>query len=910
MGPAVSLPPIYCINLERSHERRARMERRFAHHGLADRASFVTAFAIDEAGRWEGDWTDRASQACFASHLEAMRRVLAEAGPGGAIICEDDCLLHNDFPRLLASVLANLPADAPVCSLGWLVAGWPALRWAGRTPERENLCRMIPWELWTSHMYWVSPFYAEQVLAQFGDLGVEELPCITETILHRPEGFASYPALALQEVLDSTVRPPSDQGFHISGQAIWSYSDYAEAEVDGEVSPLAAEPSPARTIGLAMIVRDEAETIARCLDSVRPLIDTWTICDTGSTDGTPELIEELMKDVPGTLHRRPWRDFGTNRSELMKLAAGTADYLLLVDADMTIERRGPLPPLQAGAYMLHHDGDLDYTVPRLVSGSRRWWYEGSTHEYLATEGAFSQEVLEGWLVVHHGDSGTRGEKLERDALLLERDLERNPENDRATFYLAQTLRDSGELERAIELYRRRVELGGWDEEVYYAAYQAGVLAARSDPDAGMELLRQAVELRPGRAEAIYELSRLCRLRGRHREAYELAKRGLELPYPEDILFVHRDVHDWGLLFELAVAAYWVGELEEALEANEELASRNLPEGVLQAVNENRAYCLGALGREESARPLSIRRLDELVPGVAIGEIKLEVEPDWPRFNPSIAADGDGFRMIVRTANYDLAGGQYHLYDGSDEVRTLNYVAYLDGGLAVRDVAPLVDASHGPPRFDTLVLGYEDCRLIEIDGRWYALATVRDRNPTMVCEIALLALDGGRIDVVSVLPGPTPGRHEKNWMPFDAGGSELGIVYSCDPTMVLRCDPRSGRVEPLAETRPPEALGDWRGGSQGIEVAGGRLFVIHEAFGMHARRAYAHRLVLFDDERVAAASRRFTFTGAPIEICAGMARRGSELVLSFGVADCHALLAVCDEGALLDLLEPVGALAAA
>ena len=82
-----------------------------------------------------------------------------------------------------------------------------------------------------------------------------------------------------------------------------------------------------------MIVRDEAAVIERCLASVRDHIDTWVICDTGSTDGTQDLVRTALSGIPGELHERPWVDFGHNRTELLRLARGKADFLLLLDAD-------------------------------------------------------------------------------------------------------------------------------------------------------------------------------------------------------------------------------------------------------------------------------------------------------------------------------------------------------------------------------------------------------------------------------------------------------------------------------------------------------------------------------------------------------------------------------------------------
>src|SRR5216684_6417673 len=57
---------------------------------------------------------------------------------------------------------------------------------------------------------------------------------------------------------------------------------------------------------LNMIVKNEAHVIARCLASVRGVIDAWVIVDTGSTDKTKDRVRSLLSGIPGELHESKW----------------------------------------------------------------------------------------------------------------------------------------------------------------------------------------------------------------------------------------------------------------------------------------------------------------------------------------------------------------------------------------------------------------------------------------------------------------------------------------------------------------------------------------------------------------------------------------------------------------------------
>ena len=71
---------------------------------------------------------------------------------------------------------------------------------------------------------------------------------------------------------------------------------------------MALDPHTTRpTIALVMIVKDEEDTIKKCLSSVAPYISHWVIVDTGSSDNTLNVIRETMGElgIPGELHEGP-----------------------------------------------------------------------------------------------------------------------------------------------------------------------------------------------------------------------------------------------------------------------------------------------------------------------------------------------------------------------------------------------------------------------------------------------------------------------------------------------------------------------------------------------------------------------------------------------------------------------------
>jgi hypothetical protein len=360
------------------------------------------------------------------------------------------------------------------------------------------------------------------------------------------------------------------------------------------------------SICLNMIVKNEAPVIRRCLDSVRPFIDHWVIVDTGSTDGTQDVIRAHLADIPGELHERPWRDFAHNRNEALDLARGKADYLLFVDADEVLRAPDDFawPMLTSDAYYLpaEYAGTV-YGRCALVATRLSWRWVGVLHEYLTSTPEGQKGHLD-WprIVVSHDGARARDPATYRkDAAILEQALKDEPGNARYAFYLAQSWRDAGEPARARDAYRRRAAMPGWDEETHQALYEIGRMnEALAAPVAEVQAAYLAAyQFRPCRAEPLYRLAHYHRARREFALAYLFARQAAAIPQPADLLFVDASVYSWRSLDELSVAASYVGALDEGRKVTERLlAEGHLPAAERPRVEANLGFFLAATSREK------------------------------------------------------------------------------------------------------------------------------------------------------------------------------------------------------------------------------------------------------------------------------------------------------------------------
>ena len=85
------------------------------------------------------------------------------------------------------------------------------------------------------------------------------------------------------------------------------------------------------TLTLCMIVKDEEPHLAKCLMSVKPIVDEMIVVDTGSSDRTKSIAASLG----ATVFDYPWtNDFSKARNYSLSKASG--DWILVLDADEVV----------------------------------------------------------------------------------------------------------------------------------------------------------------------------------------------------------------------------------------------------------------------------------------------------------------------------------------------------------------------------------------------------------------------------------------------------------------------------------------------------------------------------------------------------------------------------------------------
>jgi glycosyltransferase involved in cell wall biosynthesis len=338
-----------------------------------------------------------------------------------------------------------------------------------------------------------------------------------------------------------------------------------------------------KTLGLSMIVKNESHVIKRLLNSVAPAIDYWAIVDTGSTDGTQDIIKEFFveKGIPGELLEIEWKDFATSRNVALNAVESKVDYGFWIDADEELV----LEPSFNKQAMLAQNvdcisvktvyGRVDYTRKNIWKTGKNFSWNGPIHELLSSPEEKTGNIAYGMHVIVRAEGSSWGnvrEKYLAHAAILEPyAIETN--DPRWVFYTAQSYRDASEFEKSIEWYRKRaIMTSGFYEEIFISRFMIARLseAMGKSKQECTTLYQEAHASDPVRGEAIKSLVKMYQRLGDWENAYVYSLYGtryhMNNPYPNRILFIDKGLYDFEMLESHSLSCYYTKRFDEGSRA--------------------------------------------------------------------------------------------------------------------------------------------------------------------------------------------------------------------------------------------------------------------------------------------------------------------------------------------------------
>ena len=646
-------------------------------------------------------------------------------------------------------------------------------------------------------------------------------------------------------------------------------------------------------ICLNMIVKNESRIIRRCLESVLPMIDYIVITDTGSTDSTIEIIEEFLKEknIQGKVYQQPWKNFGYNRTNgiinakdfLSSIQENLQQvYLFFMDADMKIVitsdfHKSQLTPLHA-IQIIQKNGNMKYYNTRFCRSDIGITCRGVTHEYYDIPPSFHNTKLDSIYIDDIGDGGAKADKFERDIRLLEEGLKEEPNSERYHFYLAQSYHCISQYEKSIEMYKKRIAIGGWREEIYHSHLTIGNMYkdALKNWDKAMEHYLLSFEASGGvRTEGLMKIVEYYKDKREYQTALLFLEKMFKVPYPKnDVLFIDYHVYTYKHIYEFSIISYYVNMKYEGLIANQYLLidkTSEMPHHLKDCTRRNLVFYIRKLPSTH-IQPLENISLIEHYKSSSASFTTSTTNPNQ-------------IEGVLRTVNYHIdKNGHYHYPPNMDYIHTENDWVTIENNKIVSQqrikISPQCKTDFSRVYYQ--IQGLEDARHFIFKNEIYMSCTSFEygRDPKASMVLCHLDKDTKEVDHIVSLKYQED-RIQKNWVPF-LYQDKFCFVYSYEPFILLEVNPQTGECsEIMNKSHSQYDLSELRGTAPPIWLPDLQQYLImtHEVVFCETRK-YIHRFTLWDsDFNLLKISEPFYFNNLFIEFSLSVIYNPSNQILT-------------------------------
>ena len=309
-----------------------------------------------------------------------------------------------------------------------------------------------------------------------------------------------------------------------------------------------------------MIVKNAGPLLEQVLTDNLGLIDRWCILDTGSTDGTQDIIKRVLKDKRGTLYEEPFVNFKVSRNRCLELAGKSCKFILMLDDTYSMkgDLRSFLNTVRGDQFsdsfsLLIQSEDTEYYSNRIIKSLTNLRYIHTIHEVITDQNNINVTVPPEKAIIYDN----RADYMEKrtmdrkqfDLELLFQEVKDYPDDPRALYYIAQTYGCIGDEVNKAKYFEQRIThpVQGYFQEKIDALFELArcynfrISSVTKEPLTKSltetewkrceELYLEAYNMDTSRPDSIYFIGIHYYLTGNLQVAYNYFKKGFEIGYP-------------------------------------------------------------------------------------------------------------------------------------------------------------------------------------------------------------------------------------------------------------------------------------------------------------------------------------------------------------------------------------------
>jgi glycosyltransferase involved in cell wall biosynthesis len=655
------------------------------------------------------------------------------------------------------------------------------------------------------------------------------------------------------------------------------------------------------TLCLNMIVKNESKIITRLFDSLLSIIDCYCICDTGSTDNTKEIITEYFKNknIPGKLIDEPFKNFCYNRNVALEACLNMSDYILLMDADMILEitnfNKSDLINT-TNISILQGNDSFFYKNTRIIKNTGLYKYKGVTHEYIDFFTSYSIESLnKNQLFIRDlGDGGSKDNKLERDIELLLNGIKEEPENVRYYFYLANSYYDSSKFDYAIDYYKKRIELGGWKEEVWYSYYRIGLSFRNINKiNDAIQYWLDGYNFYPERIENLYEIIKYYRITSKHKLCnmiYQETKKILNLNHNrENYLFLYDEIYTSKIFYEYTIFAAYIG-------------INNINNEVIQVFNNSKDQ--SDINNMLNNMKFYKDTLTSISKIIFDNNITFNVNNENVKFISSSSCllpnnsnnSNNGYKMNIRYVNYYITEKGYYLNCDKHVITVNKYIEFDNKMNIINEKWEQINYN------GRQYIGVEDLKLfndIETSNLLFIGSGFHSNNRIGIVT-GNYDINNLKLNYQELIPSFNNSFIcEKNWVFVDYN-NETHIIYAWYPLQICKINYNTSELYLVETKKMPQIFSRIRGSSCGFkylknENTESEIWFITHMVSYEEPRHYYHLIVIFDSNlNLLRYSAPFKFEGQSIEYSLSILVEDERVLINYSTLDRTTRIGIYDK----------------